>query len=102
MEANNYSEQGVKESDVIKIIKKAMSEPEIAILFFQSIERFIKEGVIYKSLYKNVVSDYETVVNELSVAARILRENQLEDTWREKLREQKKMEEHEDEKLSKC
>lgn len=89
MEANNYSEQGVKESDVIKIIKKAMAEPEIAILFFQSIGGFIKEGVTYKSLYKNVVSDYETVVNELSVAVRILRENQLEDTWREKLREQK-------------
>jgi len=102
METNNYSEQEVKKSDVIEIIKKVMMEPEISILFLQSIEGFVKEGVTYKSLYKNVVSDYENVVNELSVAARILRENQLEDTWRGKLREQKKMEEHGDEKLSKC
>lgn len=89
METNHYSEQGVKEPNVIEIIKKVMMEPEISILFLQSIEGFVKEGVTYKSLYKNVVSDYENVVNELSVAVRILRENQLEDTWRENLRKQK-------------
>lgn len=89
METNHYSEQGVKEPDVIEIIKKAMMEPEISILFLQSIEGFVKEGVTYKSLYKNVVSDYENVVNELSVAVRILRENQLEDIWRENLWKQK-------------
>lgn len=89
METNHYSEQGVKEPDVIEIIKKAMMEPEISILFLRSIEGFVKEGVTYKSLYKNVVSDYENVVNELSVAVRILRENQLEDTWIENLRKQK-------------
>lgn len=45
METNHYSEQGVKEPDVIEIIKKAMMEPEISILFLQSIEGFVKEGV---------------------------------------------------------
>lgn len=87
LDQNNkeYSEQGVKEPDVIEIIKKVMMEPEISILFLKSIEGFVKEGVTYKSLYKNVVSDYENVVNELSVAVRILRENQLEDIWRENL-----------------
>lgn len=99
MEANNYSEQGVKESDVVEIIKTAIIKPEIAMILLQSVETIVKDAIAYKSLYKQVVSDYETVVNELSVANRILRENQLEDTWREKLREQ---EEHEDEKLSKC
>lgn len=89
MEANYYSAQRVEESDVIEIIKKAMMEPEISILFLKSIEGFVKEEMTYKSLYKNVVSDYENVVNELSVAVRILRENQLEDTWRENLRKQK-------------
>ena len=89
MEANHYSEQGVKESDVIEIIKKAIINPEIAMILLQSIERLVKDAIIYKPLYKNVVSDYENVVNELSVAVRILRENQLEDTWRENLRKQK-------------
>lgn len=102
MEANHYSEQGVKESDVIEIIKKAMAEPEIAIILLQSLEILVKDAITYKSLYKQVASDYETVVNELSVANRILRENQLEGTWREKLREQKEIKEHEDENLSKC
>lgn len=89
MEANHYSEQGVKESDVIEIIKKAIINPEIAMILLQSIERLVRDAIIYKPLYKNVVSDYENVVNELSVAVRILRENQLEDTWRENLRKQK-------------
>lgn len=38
METNHYSEQGVKEPDVIEIIKKVMMEPEISILFLKSIE----------------------------------------------------------------
>lgn len=89
MEENNYSEHGVKESDVIEIIKTAIIKPEIAMILLQSTETLVKDAIAYKSLYKQVVSDYETVVNELSVAVRILRENQLEDTWIENLRKQK-------------
>lgn len=86
----------LQHSHEIKASANATKVERIEQMTYGEIKAYL---LAYKSLYKQVVSDYETVVNELSVANRILRENQLEDTWREKLREQ---EEHEDEKLSKC